>query len=110
MVPAVCPMNVSNPNFPTEDSAMGLMIARHKVKDYRGWKKVFDGHASAQKAAGLTKPRVFRSADDPNEIIILMDYKDLKMAKAFGASADLKKTMETAGVVDKPTIHFVEQA
>jgi hypothetical protein len=47
---------------------MGLMIVRHKVKDFRSWKKTFDGHASAQKAAGLTKPRVFRSADDPNEI------------------------------------------
>jgi hypothetical protein len=89
---------------------MGLMIVRHKVKDFRSWKKAFDGHAGAQKAAGLTKPRVFRSADDPNETIILMDYKDLKMAKAFGASADLKKTMETAGVVDQPTIYFVEQA
>jgi hypothetical protein len=88
---------------------MGLMIVRHKVKDYRGWKNVFDGHASAQKAAGLTKPRVFRSADDRNETVILMDYKDLKMAKAFGESADQKKTMEAAGVVDKPTIYFVEQ-
>jgi hypothetical protein len=93
-----------------EDSVMGLMIVRHKVKNYGSWKKVFDGHASAQKAAGLTKPRVFRSAEDPNETIILMDYKDLKMAKTFGTSADLKKTMETAGVVDKPTIYFVEPA
>jgi hypothetical protein len=89
---------------------MGLMIVRHKVKDYRSWKKAFDGHAGAQKAAGLTKPRVFRSADDRNETVILMDYKDLKMAKTFGASADLKKTMEAAGVVDQPTIYFVEQA
>ena len=89
---------------------MGLMIVRHKVKDFGTWKKSFDGHAAAQKAAGLTKPRVFRSADDPNETIILMDYKDLKMAKTFGESADLKKTMTAAGVVDKPTIYFVEQA
>ena len=86
---------------------MGLMIVRHKVKDFRSWKKAFDGHATAQKAAGLTKPRVFRSADDPNDI--LMDYRDLKMAKTFGASADLKKTMEAAGIVDQPTIYFVEQ-
>jgi hypothetical protein len=89
---------------------MGLMIVRHKVKDFRSWKKAFDDHAGAQKAAGLTKPRVFRSADDPNETIILMDYKDLKMAKTFGASTDLKETMEAAGVVDRPTIYFVEQA
>jgi hypothetical protein len=61
-------------------------------------------HAGAQKAAGLTKPRVFRSADDPNETIILMDYKELKKAKEFSTSADLKKTMMDAGVVDQPTI------
>jgi hypothetical protein len=54
---------------------MGLMIVRHKVKDFATWKKSFDGHAAAQKAAGLTKPRVFRSADDPNETIILMIIK-----------------------------------
>ena len=89
---------------------MGLMIVRHKIKDFRSWKKGFDGHAGAQKAAGLTKPRVFRSADDPNEMIILMDYKDLKKAKEFSTSADLKKTMKDAGVVDQPTIYFVEQA
>jgi hypothetical protein len=89
---------------------MGLMIVRHRVKDFRSWKKAFDGHAGAQKAAGLTKPRVFRSADDPNETVILMDYKDFKKAKAFGVSTDLKKTMEAAGVVDQPTIYFVEQA
>ena len=89
---------------------MGLMIIRHKVKDFGKWKKAFDGHAGAQKAAGLTKPRVFRSADDPNETIILMDYKELKTAKTFREFADLKSTMEWAGVVDKPTIYFVEQA
>ena len=89
---------------------MGLTIVRHKVKDYRNWKKAFDAHASAQTAAGLTKPRVFRSADDRNETVILMDYKDLKKAKTFGASTDLKKAMEAAGVVDQATIYFVEQA
>ena len=43
---------------------MALLIVRHKVKDFATWKKAFDGHASAQKAAGLTNPRVFRSSDD----------------------------------------------
>ena len=37
---------------------MGMLIIRHKVKDYSKWRPVFDRHA-AQKAAGLTHPRVF---------------------------------------------------
>ena len=43
---------------------MGLLIVRHKAKDFAAWKKAFDGHAAAQKAAGLTQPRLFRSADE----------------------------------------------
>jgi hypothetical protein len=87
---------------------MGLLIVRHKVKDYATWKKAFNGHAKAQKEAGLTNPRLFRSADDHNEVVILLDMKNA--AKKFASSADLKSTMKSAGVVDQPTIHFLEEA
>ena len=49
---------------------MGTLIIRHKVKDYSKWRPEFDQHASAQKSAGLSNPRVFRSSDDPNEVVI----------------------------------------
>ncbi len=49
---------------------MGLLIVRHKVKDFATWKKAFDGHAAAQKTAGLSNPRLFRSADDRNEVVL----------------------------------------
>jgi hypothetical protein len=60
------------------------------------------------KAAGLSHPRVLRSADDKNEITIIFDDMDTKKAKEFAASADLKETMMKAGVIGKPTIHFLE--
>jgi hypothetical protein len=47
---------------------MGLLIIRHKVKDYDKWRPVFDRHSGAQKSAGLTNPRVFRSS---GEVVIL---------------------------------------
>ena len=43
---------------------MGMLIVRHKVKDYAKWRPLFDGHVAKQKAAGLSHPRVLRSADD----------------------------------------------
>jgi hypothetical protein len=89
---------------------MGLLIVRHKVKDFATWKKGFDGHAAAQKTAGLTNPRLFRSADDHHEVVILFDMKDSAAAKKFAGSEDLKSTMKAAGVVDQPTIHFLEEA
>ena len=87
---------------------MGMMIVRHKVTDYAKWRPMFDADAQKQKAAGLTHPRVLRSADDKSEVVIIFDDADTKKAKDFAASADLKATMMKAGVVDKPTIYFLE--
>ena len=89
---------------------MGLLIIRHKVSNFAKWKKFFDGHAAAQKACGLTRPRIYRSAGDKNEIIVILQMKDVRLAKTFGASPDLKSTMEAAGVIDQPTVYMVNEA
>lgn len=89
---------------------MGTLIVRHKVKDYANWRPFFDGHAAKQRAAGLTHPRVLRSADDKNELVVMFDFMDMRKAKEFAASVDLKETMMKAGVADQPTIYFLESA
>jgi len=33
---------------PEREATMGMLIVRHKVKDFATWKKAFDGHAAAQ--------------------------------------------------------------
>lgn len=55
------------------EEAMGMLIIRHKVKDYGKWRPMFDKHSLMQKAAGLSNPRVFRSADDKSEIVVVFD-------------------------------------
>ena len=88
---------------------MGMMIIRHKVRDYGQWRPIFDAHAEMQKAAGLSNPRVYHSADsNKSEIVVVFDTKETKMAKDFAASADLKEAMTKAGVVDTPTIYLLE--
>ena len=88
---------------------MGMMIIRHKVRDYGQWRPMFDAHVEEQKAAGLSNPRVYHSADsNKSEIVVVFDTEDTKKAKEFAASADLKETMIKAGVVDQPTIYFLE--
>jgi hypothetical protein len=41
---------------------MGMMIVRHKVRDYGLWRPILDGHAAAQATAGLSNPRIYHSA------------------------------------------------
>jgi hypothetical protein len=92
-----------------KEGAMGMMIIRHKVRDYGQWRPIFDGHTEMQKAAGLSNPRVYHSADsNKSEIVVVFDTKDTKMARDFAASADLKEAMTKAGVVDMPTIYLLE--
>jgi hypothetical protein len=89
---------------------MGLMIIQHKVQDFATWKPIYDSHASARSAAGLTNGRVFRSVDDPNEVTVLLDTADAKQANDFLASEDLKNAMQRAGVVGQPEIYVLEKA
>jgi heme-degrading monooxygenase HmoA len=88
---------------------MAQLIIRHKVKDYGEWKPLFDEHGVKRKAAGSKGGRLFRSEKDPNEVVILLEWEDLKKAHKFTESEDLRQTMEHAGVVGKPDLYFLEE-
>ena len=67
-----------------KEDAMGMMIVRHKVRDYGQWRPIFDGHVEVQRAAGLINTRVYHSADsNKSEIVVVFDTEDTRMAKAF---------------------------
>jgi hypothetical protein len=92
-----------------KEDAVGMMIIRHKVRDYGQWRPIFDGHVEMQRAAGLINPRVYHSADsNKSEIVVVFDTEDTKKARDFAASAVLKEAMIKAGVLDAPTIYFLE--
>ncbi len=88
---------------------MPYMLVRHKIEDYAMWKPIYDQHANTRKASGSKKAHLFRNADNPNEIIIMYEWDDLDKARIFTRSEDLIKTMQKAGVIDKPDIYFLEE-
>src|SRR5262245_1069231 len=91
------------------EDAMGMMIVRHKVRDYGQWRPIFDRHGDMQRAAGLINPRVYHSGDsNKREIVVVFDTKETQKGKEFAASGDLKEAMQQAGVLDTPTIYFLE--
>lgn len=88
---------------------MAYMIVRHKVSDYAKWKAAFDQHGATRGASGSHGGQLFRSADNPNEVIGVFEWSDLDQARQFAQSADLRETMQRAGVADIPDIYFVEK-
>jgi hypothetical protein len=87
---------------------MGVMIVHHFVRDYAAWRPAYDAHEAARRAAGLTNGRVFRSTEDPNDILILFDTSDRRRAEEFGGSEDLKSAMQNSGVIGQPKILFAD--
>lgn len=88
---------------------MTYLLVRHKNKDYAKWKKVFDEHSATRRASGSKGARLFRNADNPNEMVLIFEWDSLEKAKKFAQSEELKKTMEQAGVIDKPDVYFLEE-
>jgi hypothetical protein len=86
---------------------MALMVIHHKVRDYATWRPAYDTHESSRAGAGITNGRVYRKAEDPNDLVILLDVADVARARAWTASEDLKTTMGKAGVLGAPAIHFI---
>jgi hypothetical protein len=87
---------------------MSLMIVHHHVREYATWRPVYDAHEPARAAAGLSKGWVFRSADDPNDLLLLFDVADRRRAEEFAGSDDLRMAMQRAGVEGQPEMHFTE--
>jgi hypothetical protein len=84
-----------------------FMMVRHKVKDFNAWKAGYDAHQPVRQAAGLTEKHLLRSEDDPNEVVMMFEARDVAGAKAFASSDDLRDKMKEVGVIDRPDIYFL---
>ena len=77
-----------------------------KVKDFKAWRTGYNGNEKSRLSAGITNGRVFHSADDPNDVVVLQDVADLAKARTWLGSEDLKATMQKSGVIGSPSIRF----
>jgi len=83
-------------------------VVTHRVEDYDLWKRAFDRHAEARRAAGIVRSHINRSADDPNLLSVYLAGTDRAKLEAFFASDDLRATMSKAGVAGPPTITLMK--
>jgi hypothetical protein len=94
-------MVMSTPQHTTEN-----VTIHHKVKDYAAWRAGYDGHEKSRLSAGITNGRVFRSAEDPNDVVVLQDVADMAKARLWFGSDEMKVTMQKGGVIGLPTVRF----
>ena len=88
---------------------MVFVIARHKVADYVKWRQAFEGAVAMRKAGGEKSVRIFRTVDDPNNLVLFMEWDSLENCQKFMQSEDLQKDMQEAGVMEQPDINILNE-
>ena len=89
---------------------MPYILVRHKVEDFDRWKAAFDGQAPARGEAGSKGGYVFRNADDPNEVVALLEWDERERVEQFILSEDMQQTMLNSGVTELPSIYYLDVA
>ncbi len=89
---------------------MATLFVRHTVSDYKAWRKVYDAFGPIQKAKAVKAEAVYQAADNPNDVTVTHDFASVKEAQSFVASEELKKAMQSAGVIGAPTIWITNRA
>jgi heme-degrading monooxygenase HmoA len=88
---------------------MAYLLVRAKFQDYAKFYPVYTAHRAARQASGSRGARLFRSADNPNEVVALMEWDSLEKAQQFAQSDDLREAMQRAGLADRPEVYFLDE-
>ena len=62
---------------------MAILHIEHKVRDFDGWKRAFDGDPVGREQGGVRRYRILQAADDPNFVVIELDFDSRDEAEAF---------------------------
>jgi hypothetical protein len=85
-------------------------VVQHRVADYDTWRKAYDGFADVQKTGGVTRQNVYRSNDDPSNVMVIHGFATTADAQAFLAGNELRDAMQHAGVQGQPRIEIYQDA
>lgn len=84
---------------------MGITLTvQHEIRDYDTWRPAFDRDAGDRQRHGCSKESVYRSVDDPNDLVIVMEFSSRDGALAFLGDPELKAAMQAAGVASQPHV------
>ena len=83
------------------------MTLIHPVPDFERYRAVSQENLAATRP-GLLRRSVFRSIDDPNEVMIEFEFESAEAATAFLPSFDLDEVFERVGLELYPPV-FIGQ-
>jgi uncharacterized protein (DUF1330 family) len=87
------------------------VIGAFRVTDYDQWYPVFKEQGVAvRRKHGATGHIVNRGIEDPNQVVVVVEFSSPEEARAFMTDPALREVMQKAGVEGAPTMNLVEEA
>ena len=62
---------------------MHVLRIDHVVRDFDAWKQVFDSDPAFRQAGGVRHYRILRPADEPNHVLVDLEYDSVGEAETF---------------------------
>ncbi|HET9826750.1 MAG TPA: hypothetical protein VFP87_15525 [Chitinophagaceae bacterium] len=87
---------------------MPILQIEHAVPSFEGWKKAFDNDPVGRQQGGVLSYRIARKVDDPNFVIIELEFKSVNEAENFHSK--LKKLWGTVegSVMRNPQARIID--
>jgi hypothetical protein len=85
---------------------MHIVRIEHPVPDFDAWKQAFDSDPVNREQSGVRRYRVLRAVDDPNYVMVDLEFDSSSEAEAMLAS--LRELWSRADVMRDPHGRIVE--
>lgn len=85
---------------------MIILRIEHPVPEFEGWKQAFDGDPLGRAQSGVRRHRILRSVDDPNYVMVELEFDDSGAAAAL--LAKLRDLWSRVDVMRDPQARIVE--
>jgi len=90
---------------------VAFVLIEHRVGDFGKFKKVYLDDAGRRERLGSKGAVVYRVADDPGNVIVLIEWETVEQARDFAGSLELEEAVEWAGSdITTPRVTVLETA
>ena len=89
---------------------MPILQIEHPVRDFDAWKAAFDSDPVGREQGRVRRYRVLRPIDDPNYVMVELEFDSSSEAEAFRAALlNLWLRVQAEGLVESPRARIAEE-
>jgi ribosomal protein L35AE/L33A len=87
---------------------MIILHIEHPVPDFDGWKMAFDSDPVGRKKSGVRRYQILRPVDDPNFVMIDLEFDTASQAEALLAAMRVVWSRVEGKIMTSPLARIVE--